>query len=266
MSSLLLRVFIGIILLCSNAYAQTENISDFTPETLPVLNDSLRSLNGTLNRARDTLATIATYFTGGILKSSNGGTNANLSTCTQGSIPYFSATGTMTCLAPGTSGYFLKTQGASANPTYDVPPGNGNIIYAFGDGGTGRYYTQTTSTPPASATLGYQMWDTDNNATYVNIQDTRFRKTAGINTLTFYVSQASRNGGGSTKSRITINSGNITSTEGESTAGAGVITWVNGTVDVSSLTNGTVYDLKVQLSSNGTAGEAAAFGGIIFGS
>jgi len=47
-----------------------------------------------------------------------GGTGQNFSTTAQGSTLYFSGTGTVAALAPGTSGQFLKTQGAGANPTW----------------------------------------------------------------------------------------------------------------------------------------------------
>ncbi len=43
-------------------------------------------------------------------------------TCTvQGGIVYWNSTATPTCLAAGTSGQFLKTQGAGANPTWATP-------------------------------------------------------------------------------------------------------------------------------------------------
>jgi len=49
-----------------------------------------------------------------------GGTGQNFSTTAQGSTLYFSGTGTVAALAPGTSGQFLKTQGTGANPTWDT--------------------------------------------------------------------------------------------------------------------------------------------------
>jgi len=49
-----------------------------------------------------------------------GGTGQNFSTTAQGSTLYFSGTGTVAALAPGTSGQFLKTQGAGANPAWDT--------------------------------------------------------------------------------------------------------------------------------------------------
>jgi len=48
-----------------------------------------------------------------------GGTGQDWSAIIQGNIPYFSDTGTLSNLAPGTAGQFLKSQGAGADPTWD---------------------------------------------------------------------------------------------------------------------------------------------------
>lgn len=56
------------------------------------------------------------------LSVANGGFGADNSAVPQGYIPYMSATGVISWLAVGTSGQFLKTQGASANPLWaDIP-------------------------------------------------------------------------------------------------------------------------------------------------
>ena len=47
-----------------------------------------------------------------------GGTGQDWSAVTQGNIPYFSDTGTLSNLAPGTTGQFLS-QGSDGNPTWD---------------------------------------------------------------------------------------------------------------------------------------------------
>ena len=52
------------------------------------------------------------------LSVTNGGTGSDLSGTAQGSILYFSSTGVLSVLTPGTSGQFLQTQGASANPQW----------------------------------------------------------------------------------------------------------------------------------------------------
>ena len=47
-----------------------------------------------------------------------GGTGQNWSDITQGNLPYFSGTGTLSNLAPGTTGQFLKSQGTGADPEW----------------------------------------------------------------------------------------------------------------------------------------------------
>ncbi|GAH25086.1 unnamed protein product, partial [marine sediment metagenome] len=54
-----------------------------------------------------------------------GGTGQNFSAIAQGSILYFSAAGTISNLAPGISGQYLKTQGADANPVWADVVGGG---------------------------------------------------------------------------------------------------------------------------------------------
>lgn len=48
-------------------------------------------------------------------------------TWTQGDVLYFNGTN-LVDLAPGTSGHFLKTQGAGANPVWDAVPGGGDML------------------------------------------------------------------------------------------------------------------------------------------
>lgn len=53
-----------------------------------------------------------------VVPTSKGGTGADRSTTAQGSTLYFSATGVMSALAPGTAGQVLMTGGAAANPSF----------------------------------------------------------------------------------------------------------------------------------------------------
>jgi len=64
-----------------------------------------------------------------------GGTGQDWSSVAIGSIPYFSATGTLSTLSPGTSGYFLKTQGVGQPPTW------AEVIQVWSDSGTALYPT-----------------------------------------------------------------------------------------------------------------------------
>ncbi len=58
---------------------------------------------------------------GSVIGTTYGGTGANLSSATQGSIPYFSSGAAMTYLSPSTSGYVLTTKGTGANPEWVDP-------------------------------------------------------------------------------------------------------------------------------------------------
>jgi hypothetical protein len=60
----------------------------------------------------------AATWNGVAVGSQYGGTGGNFSATAQGNTWYFSAAGTVSALAPGTSGQFLKTQGAGANPIW----------------------------------------------------------------------------------------------------------------------------------------------------
>lgn len=82
----------------------------------------------------------------GTLPVSRGGTGVNWSTVPQGEIPYFSATGVMNTLDVGTSGYFLKTQGAGADPVWAVA----NEAYA-----AGTVLLQSADTSRAVTALSY---------------------------------------------------------------------------------------------------------------
>jgi hypothetical protein len=68
---------------------------------------------------------LATADTTGILTVAKGGTGNDWSTVAQGSMPYFSAVGTMLTFGPGTSGQFLKSNGAAAAPSWAAAAGGG---------------------------------------------------------------------------------------------------------------------------------------------
>jgi len=59
-----------------------------------------------------------TDITSGTLAMARGGLGADFSATAQGYLFYFSATGTLSALAPGAVGQFLQTQGSGANPLW----------------------------------------------------------------------------------------------------------------------------------------------------
>ena len=77
-------------------------------------------------------------------------TLAKLSDGTQGGVLYYGASGAPAELAAGTSGYFLKTQGGSANPVWAAAGGGKLTAVAFQSGVGGN----TTSTSYVDTTNG----------------------------------------------------------------------------------------------------------------
>ncbi len=74
---------------------------------------------GTINGLTVSSGTISSgTWNGTAIGTQYGGTGQDWSSISQGSIPYFNGTGTMSTLAPGTSGYVLSTNGAGADPTW----------------------------------------------------------------------------------------------------------------------------------------------------
>lgn len=61
-------------------------------------------------------------WTGQVIGTQYGGSGQDFSTANQGSLIYFSATGTEAVLPPGTAGYLLQTNGPGQNPSYTNAP------------------------------------------------------------------------------------------------------------------------------------------------
>jgi len=62
-----------------------------------------------------------------------GGTGSDWSAITQGNLPYFSDTGTLSNLAPGTTGQFLKSQGTGADPAWTNVTRSATFVVAAND-------------------------------------------------------------------------------------------------------------------------------------
>lgn len=77
----------------------------------------------------------------------------NLTSAAQGDIIYYNGTNWVN-LSPGTSGYFLKSQGAGANPVWDAAGGSGTVTsFTFTDAnGFDGTVTNSTTTPTLSLT------------------------------------------------------------------------------------------------------------------
>jgi hypothetical protein len=132
-----------------------------------------------------------------------------------------------------------------------------NVLFTFsGQTDQTEAYLGTytgTSLQPSNPTGIYYYWMAI-NTTYLTVINTKYRHLTGISTITFYSNIWQQGGGsnGTARCKVLVNgalSGIATGTINRTTP-----EWVTSTVDVSSLTNNTVYDVAIQLSNSVNAG------------
>lgn len=165
-------------------------------------------------------------------------------TTNQGDVLYDNGT-SLVRLTPGTSGLFLKTQGAAANPVWGNPASS-NVLFGFsailqGTGATteGALNTDNGSSPIVSYS--------SQAGGFANIWQNRWTKIAGIDTLNLIVRAKGTTVG--TQVKITISALNSTITINQTS-----YTYGDGTLDVSSLSDGTDYDIVLSQHNNNTSG------------
>lgn len=190
--------------------------------------------------------------------------NTLIGSTNQGDILYDNGT-TLTRLIPGTSGQFLKTQGSTANPIWSNVGAYSNVLFEYG-GSTiataGHGEVIDVSISPGSKTPAYRFLRVSPGDTQI-VYSTKFMKIGGLSTITVYCTLWTESSG---QANLLISiggqTGNINGTSSQTTP-----EWKFFTIDVSSLTNGSVYDVNATLSDVSGASKAAACGNIIgFGS
>jgi hypothetical protein len=140
-----------------------------------------------------------------------------------------------------------------------------NVVFCFGLGG-GSQVADTNgvivndSILGAASNITTAYWAVKNSATALTILKTKFKKIAGISTVTVWASiwQDSAIAGITAKCKTTIGTVNGTS---EGTASQVTPEWTSVAIDVSSLTNGTTYDVTIQIFAN--TNQAAYCDGVI---
>ena len=111
--------------------------TDYLSPTTGITTTALSTWAGTTNIT--TLGTIASgTWNASTIGVGFGGTGQNFSLTPQGTIIYFSGTGTMAALGPGTAGQILMTAGASANPawttaTYPATTTANQVLFSSAD-------------------------------------------------------------------------------------------------------------------------------------
>jgi hypothetical protein len=94
---------------------------------------------------------------------------------------------------------------------------------------------------------------------YAQVFNTKFYKTAGINTLKFYINYQNAAGSGIGYGELYV--GGLTSEVSKNGTG---YEWLTNTLDVSSLTDGQIYDVYFYLKSDGTS-QPRVYDFIVFG-
>lgn len=132
--------------------------------------------------------------------------------------------------------------------TWTAPTGFANVVFCFGLGG-GSHVADTNGiivadgTTVANTSITNAYWAVYSNV-LCTIITTKFQKLAGISTVTFYAKMWAEAGGWKAICKVDIGGQNAT------TAGVTTIAWDSASIDVSSLTTGTVYDVTIQLSND----------------
>lgn len=167
----------------------------------------------------------------------------NFGSANQGDIFVDKGSG-ITRLTPGTSGQFLQTLGASANPQW-ANGGPSNTLFQYAGSidqhGTNNGEISPTSLTAASTVSNYRFLCVSGGS-YVQIWSTKFLKIASINTVTIYARIWSNINTDIPDIKIDIGGQN-----NHGTSSGNVPAWITFTIDVSSLTNGTAYDVKASL-------------------
>lgn len=201
----------------------------------------------------------------------------NLATGVQGVLPVANGgTGTTSLTdigipsQTGNSGKFLTTNGSAASWGTVASSGYSNVLfqwYGLFDEFTNDVYgsqrpdqsaTSNSSSKTVVSVSTYQ-YRFVKGTTYRSVLVTKFIKTSGVSTVTVYARVYRDGNTGYVKCLIGNASGEVTAT-----GAAGE--WVTFTIDVSGLTNGTVYDVAVQLKSSHSGNSCFMSAVIAFGS
>lgn len=142
-----------------------------------------------------------------------------------------------------------------------------NCLYTWG--GTDAQVFSTANATSAAATEVWMYAQRQGASTaYLQVLKSKFKKISGVNTVTWYALTAMSSTVNTDKSKVKVDVGGQNS-EAQQAASSTTPEWLTNTIDVSGLTNGTVYDIAISLgkvsAGNGTE-HSNLFSIILFGS
>ena len=142
-----------------------------------------------------------------------------------------------------------------------VPNNLSNVIWTFGlcgDNDIGVGIAKYSGSFPKyddckDNNTGGMAWVNYDQESYKTVIRSKWRKIPGVSTITWY-SYMSMTTGSSIQCQVSL--GGLTSAAGMNSS---TKAWVSNTIDVSSLTNGTVYDILIQIKATGSGALAALY-------
>lgn len=166
----------------------------------------------------------------------------------------------------GTSGQYLQSAGSGANPTWaDVSGTYSYTLFHWGSSG-GDYslanvgfYAGTDQTI-ADPTVNYMYWGVLSQNVYYTIFQGKYKHSDDVSTITFWA-RIWVDGMENAVAQVIVDEGGGSEVSGAATGTANQATpeWKSGTVDVSGLTDGTVYALTVKLKNDRADGVGVAY-------
>lgn len=143
-----------------------------------------------------------------------------------------------------------------------------NVLFSFAGQvdaqGAGQGFYTGTSLVPSAATGNYAFWQSPNDSTYHTKIKTRWVKISGVATVTVKALIWQQGAATGASANVLVDIGGATNNV-SGTLNQVTPEWVSFTINVSSLINGTTYDVTIQLK--GTASTYSYLGSIIaFGS
>lgn len=139
-----------------------------------------------------------------------------------------------------------------------------NSLWSFGLTDSSTIVEDTNYIPEVGDTPKTYYWQQAGNSYVVGIR-TKFKKLTGVDTITHYHYVAGKHNLNNYDNFVRVTVGGQSS-EASTTSNRTTRQWINNTIDVSSLTDGTVYDVTIELKNENGIGVIAMYYSMAFGS
>lgn len=283
MKKIITGIIIAVLFFAYIGYAGQDIITDLNSESgIAMLNEELRKLNKLYTAA--TAPTDATYIT----KTADSTLSAEqaLGSLSTGILKVTTTTGVVSSLGDplpianggtgqdtaqeaidallpsqtGNSGEYLTTDGTNSSWGAVSTGQLSNVIFCWNGseywvndvGGLYSSETSLTLDPGIAKTYGYEYFAVV-GTTYRNILISKFKKIAGDSTITIQARLWSDSADAGEETILNVDVGGQANTVKSVTSSTPA--WVTAAdIDVSSLTNGTTYDITIQLKNEGAGG------------